>query len=173
MYTSIIKNCDILNVVFALIATVMLLINEQAILLSAIILLTTFALLATKYKFNRLLIFVTYFGSALFFISLYGKTITTISFGVMVALSAVIGIIAVSLKLGSNTLSFVWVIMHILVFITAFQMTNYTSFLSALWSNNAQLYTISQYYPYLLAGFLIGVFFEKYQMALKRDRRED
>lgn len=178
MYNTIIKNIDIVNVVFAIVATVMLLINENAYLLSCTILVTTFALLVTKYRFNRLFTFLTYAGSAFFFAYLYGETITNVATAsnyllIIIAIASVIGLIASFVKLGSSTLSFVWLIMHLLVFITAFQMTNHTSFLQAFWSNNAQLYTISQYYPYLLAGFLIGVFLEKYQVAIKRDRRED
>lgn len=177
MYNTIIKNIDILNVVFAIVATVMLLINENAYLLSCIILVTTFALFATKYTFSRLFIFLTYTGSTFFFAYLYGETMTSIVTAsnyllIIIVIAVVVGLIASFIKLGSNTLSFVWLIMHILVFITAFQMTNHTSFLQAFWSNNAQLYTISQYYPYLLAGFLIGVFLEKYQAAIQRDRRD-
>lgn len=178
MYNTIIKNIDILNVVFAIVATVALLMNDADILQACIILVATITLLATKYQFNRVFIFLTYTSSTFFFAFLYAKTVTdytenTQHLIIVIAVSLLVGIIGATLKLGSNTLSFVWITMHILIFITAFQMTSHTVFIKALWSSNTQFYTISQYYPYLLAGFLIGVFLEKYQVAIKKDRRDD
>ncbi len=182
MYNTIIRKIDIINLVFSIVATVALLVNEHALFEAIIIIVATLTLVATKYRFNKLFIFVTYSFSILLLGIIFTNTagqflfenisiLTNIYF--VIAVAIIIGGIAAFTTLGTNALSMVWLVFHLFMFVSAIQMTNHVPFIKALWSSNAQLYTIREYYPFIIAGFLIGMFLEKYQKAIKHDRNND
>jgi len=182
MYNTIIRKIDIINLVFSIVATVALLVNEHALFEAIIIIAATLTLVVTKYRFNKLFIFVTYSFSILFLGIIFTNTagqflfenisiLTNIYF--VIAVAIIIGGIAAFTNLGTNSLSMVWLVFHLFMFVSAIQMTNHVPFIKALWSSNAQLYTIREYYPFIIAGLLIGIFLEKYQKAIKHDQNND
>lgn len=180
MYSTIIQKIDILNIVFAILATATLIMNEFAFLEALLIIASTVTLFITKHRYNKVFIFLTYTCSVFFFGLLFSRaadsfllnsmTIPT-NIAIVLLVAVIIGGISAFANFGSNTLSVVWLTLHLLMFVASVQMSTHISFISALWSNNAQLYTIREYYPFLIAGMLIGVFLEKYQVEMKKDHR--
>lgn len=182
MYSFLIQKMDMFNVFLALLATIALICNEQAYLQALLIIGSAVTLIATKYKFNRAIIFLTY-ACSIFYFGLFFTKITDIvplqsimlpsNVGYILILAITIGTIASYANFGSNTLSVVWLTLHLFILISTFQLSNQTSFFAAYWSEISQLYTIQTYYPFLLAGLLIGIYLEKYQVEIKRERRNN
>lgn len=178
MYNAIIQKLDILNIFLAVIAVIALILNSHAYLEAFILLIATLTLFATKYKCNRTFIFLSYTCSFIIFGLLFAKAAKEILFhsiivpsnvAVVIIIAVIIGAITAYAKFGSNTLSIVWFCLHILMLISSIQI-DFHSFLQSIWSNEAQIFTIREFYPFLIASMLIGAFLEKYQMEIKRDR---
>ncbi|WP_042350671.1 hypothetical protein [Bacillus massiliigorillae] len=181
MYNAIIQKLDILNLILALIGMIALILNNHAYVTAIILILATLTLVSTKYKFNRALIFTTYTCSFIIFGLLFSKAAKEVFFhsflmpsniAIIILVAVIIGGIAAFAKFGSNTLSIVWFCLHILILISSIQVDLH-SFLGSIWSNEAQVFTIREFYPFLIASMLIGVFLEKYQVEIKRDRRNN
>ena len=182
MYSTIIQKIDIINIVFAILATVTLIWNENAYVEALILIIATLALVASKYRFNSLLIFLTYSCSILFLGIIFSKSteemvlsgVTVPTNLIWIILIAVIaGAVATFFKLGTSSLTVLLTAFHILMFVSAIQLSDNIPFVQALWSSNAQLYTVRTFYPILIACLLLGVFLEKYQNEMKKDRRND
>lgn len=179
MYNSIIRKLDILNIVLAIVAMVALIVNQQAYLIALLLIISTISLVMTKHRFNKLFIFLTYTFTMTLFGILLVKVVDKIWLGsmllpsniiIILIMSLLIGGVAALAKFGTNTLSIVYFCLHILMIISAFQVNN-LSILQSFWSFDAQIYTVQKLYPFLIAALLIGLFLEKYQMEIKRDRR--
>lgn len=182
MYTTIIQKLDIMNLVFGILAVITLTWNENAYVEALIILVATLALVASKYRFHRLLIFLTYNCSILFLGIIFSKSTEEVvinglkmpsNFLWIAIIAILVGAAAAFFRLGTNSMTVVLITFHILMFISAIQLSNSIPFIKALWSSNAQLYTVHSYYPILMASLLLGVFLEKYQVEIKKDRRND
>ncbi|MFS0780149.1 hypothetical protein [Bacillus sp. 1P06AnD] len=181
MYSSIIQKIDIINCIFAVVSIFALIWNTNSYIEAVMIIVATITLIATKSAFNRTLIFITYAFSALIFgllFSMLAETTTFNSFMLpsnylsVAVLALIIGIIAAYARLESSILTLVWFTLYALMIISSFIMKD-IPFLQALWSREAQLYMMQKFYPFLLASMFIGVFLEKYQVAMKRDHRSD
>ncbi|MGN1385867.1 MAG: hypothetical protein ACI4XS_04615 [Bacillus sp. (in: firmicutes)] len=182
MYTTIIQKLDITNLVFGILAVITLIWNENAYVEALIILVATLALVASKYRFHRLLIFLTYSCSILFLGIIFSKSTEDVVINGMkmpsnliwiTIIAVLVGAVCAFFKLGTNSMTAVLITFHILMFISAIKMSTSVPFIKALWSSNAQLYTVHTYYPILIASLLLGVFLEKYQIEIKKDRRND
>ena len=182
MYTTIIQKLDIMNIVFAVLATVTLIWNENTYIEAAIIMVATLALLASKYRFHRLLIFLTYSCSILFLGIILSKSTEEVVINGLkmpsnlfwvVIIAVIVGAAAAFFRLGTNSMTVVLITFHILMFVSAIRLSDSVPFIKALWSSNAQLYTVHSYYPILIASLLLGIFLEKYQVEMKKDRRND
>ncbi|WP_050616374.1 hypothetical protein [Bacillus testis] len=181
MYSDMIKKIDIIICIAAAASVIALWLNTHAFIESIIIIIATVTLVASKSVFNRTLIFVAYAFSSLLLgllFSMLAETITFNSFMLpsnylsVVLLALLIGLIAAYARLESSILSVVWFTLYVLMIIASAMLKD-ISFLHAFWSKDAQLYMMQKFYPFLLASMLIGVFMEKYQIAMKRDRRSD
>lgn len=182
MYTTIIHKLDIANLVFGILAVVTLIWNENAYVEALIIITATLALVASKYRFHRLLIFLTYSCSILFLGIIFSKSTEDVVINGLkmpsnliwiIAIAIIVGGVCAFFKLGTNSMTALLIAFHILMFISAIKMSANISFIKALWSSNAQLYTVHTYYPILIASLLLGIFLEKYQIEMKKDRRND
>ncbi|MEH6944282.1 hypothetical protein [Bacillus sp. JJ722] len=181
MYNSIIRKLDILNILLAVIAVIALILNSHAYITATILLIATLTLFVTKYKFNKAFIFLTYTCSFIIFGLLFAKAAKEIFFhsiivpsniAVVIILAIIIGAVATFANFGSNTLSIIWFCLHILMLISSIQI-DFHSFFQSIWSNEAQIYTIREFYPFLIASMLIGAFLEKFQVEIKRDRHNN
>ena len=174
MYTTLIQKLDIMNIVFAVLATVTLIWNENTYIEAAIIMVATLALLASKHRFHRLLIFLTYSCSILFLGIIFSKSTEEVVINGLKMPSNLLWIVIIAFfRLGTNSMTVVLITFHILMFVSAIRLSDSVPFIKALWSSNAQLYTVHSYYPILIASLLLGVFLEKYQIEMKKDRRND
>ncbi|MGM9926098.1 MAG: hypothetical protein ACI35R_17775 [Bacillus sp. (in: firmicutes)] len=182
MYNIVIQKFDMLNAVLALIAVIALILNSHAYVAALILMIATIALIAAKYKYHKALIFIAYACSIGLFGILFEKSaeeffqgsLSSLSdIGIILGAAIVIGAIAAFRRFGTNTLSIVWFCLHILILLASTQIMGSDSFLRSLWSDEAQIYTIRSYYPFLLASMLVGVFLEKYQFEIKRERQNN
>lgn len=182
MFISIIRKIDMVNVFFAIIVAIALIWNEREYIQALILLISAISLLITKYKYSKASIFISYTCSLFFFGILLTKLTEVASFQsimlptnvfVILLISIIIAFIASYIQFGSGTLTIVWFILHLLMIGSTIHLSESSSLLAVYWSNEAQTYTIHSFYPFLLAGMLIGIYLEKYQIAIKREKNNN
>jgi hypothetical protein len=179
MVQTILRILDGVTVVLAIIAVYSLSTStHMSIINSSLLLLSPLLLLIAKFKGNRLLLFLAYVSSTIFFTSILynGIFLNREAFfysgltAVPISLVAVLfSILAAYIGFGTNTLTIVWLTLHALVAFETLQGSPASTFFEHFWSPIYVESVIRDDYPILLMMIWLGLFLDKYQRALTRD----
>ncbi|WP_108671570.1 hypothetical protein [Peribacillus acanthi] len=177
MFMKIIRQIDGLNTMLAVLGAIAILFIDFNIVEGILLVIASLLLLLSKYRPLRSVIFFSYVSSIAFLGNLFLRTTeetnnSTIwlpsSITTVIIFAIVIAAIASLSRFGTTTLSFIWLALHLLIFISSLQMGH---FIQSFWSFNSQFLAIHQYYPFLIMSMLIGVFLEKFQLEMIREYR--
>lgn len=172
MFTNIMKRIDYVNLIGFIAGSLVLLFMRAEYLIGVLVLAAGLLLISSKINGSLMMYFLTYFVHLyLIGIIIYGLFIDHVHMWndyAFIGVSALaVSVMAVLVRTSTGTLSLFWMTLHILIIIQAF--IGQGSFLSAYWSIPTVQHVFHSFYPLLIAFFLIGVFFDRFQTELKRE----
>ncbi|WP_462405832.1 hypothetical protein [Gracilibacillus sp. Marseille-QA3620] len=174
MFNYIMKRIDYVNMAGFLVGGFILLIMRADYLLGILLLIAGILLLLSKMNGSMPLYILTYFVHffliGLFIYSLFMNNAYTLGeYALIGAAALAVAVMALIVRTSTGTLTLFWLALHSLIIIQAFISPG--SFMTELWSTQSVQQVFHTFYPLLIAFFLIGVFFDRFQTELKREYR--
>lgn len=178
MLANLLRLLDILVIFLALIAGYSLWVDESSLLSIILIVLSPALLLFSKYKRNRILLFIAYVTTTVYFTSIiynglsanstefFREDFSILSLGIF---AIVISAVAAVVGFGTNTLTILWFTLQCIVLFETMMHYPMQQFSQYFWSNPVMNDVIQNDYPILLMVVWIGLFLDKYQRELIRD----
>ncbi|WP_455663377.1 hypothetical protein [Pradoshia sp.] len=172
MFIYIMKRIDYINLIGFLVGSLILLIMRAEYLIGILLLAGGILLILSKINGSLMMYFLTYFvhlfliGTIIYSLLLHNERIWSQYVFIGVS-SLAIAVMAVLVRTSTGTLSLFWLCLHILIIIQA--AISHVSFMSAYWSISSLEQVFHSFYPLLIASFLIGIFFDRFQTELKRE----
>lgn len=178
MFQNILRSIDILTIILSVTAIYSMVFMETDLINSLLIILSPLLLLIAKYKGSRTLLFLAYLCTTIFFTSIIYNALSTGSTDYFHsgASSFFIALIAITVSLsaaiigfGTNTLTILWISLHILVLRQTLILYSASAFFEHFWSEKALDTVIRHDYPFILMIIWLGLFLDKYQRELSRE----
>ena len=172
MFNYIMKRIDYVNLIGFIAGSLILLFLRAEYLIGILLLAAGALLIASKMNGTLMMHLLTYFVHLfLIGIILYGLVVPAeqlwSDYGLIAMIALAIAVMAVLVRTSTGALSLFWLSLHILIIIQAF--IGQGLFLSIYWSIPSIQQAFYSFYPLLIASFLIGVFFDRFQTELKRE----
>lgn len=174
MFNYIMKRIDYVNMTGFLAGSFILIIIQADFLLGILLLAAGILLLLSKMNGSMPMYILTYtihfFLIGLFIYTLFRNNDFTLGeYALLGAIALAVAIMAVIVRTSTGTLTLFWLALHSLIIIQAFISPG--SFMANFWSIHSVQQVFHSFYPVLIAFFLIGVFFDRFQTELKREYR--
>ena len=143
-----------------------------------LIVLSPILLLLAKYHGNRILLFIAYVTTTIYFTAIIYNGLTYSStdffqsnFGVLLfgIIAILISFVAAVIGFGTNTLTILWLSLQGTVLYETLRQFPMSQFFKHFWSSPIIHTVIRDDYPILLMVIWIGFFLDKYQRELERE----
>lgn len=178
MFQNILRFLDILAIILSVIAGYALWIEGSNTLNILLIVLSPVLLLIAKYQGNRILLFIAYVTTSIYFTAIIynGLSNSRIDFFqanfhvlLLSSIAIFISVVAAVIGFGTNTLTILWLSLQGIVLYETFSQFPTNQFFEHFWSAHIIDTAIRDDYPVLLMVIWIGLFLDKYQRELQRD----
>lgn len=178
MFQNILRLLDILAIILSCIAGYALWIEGSNTLSILLIVLSPTLLLIAKYQGNRILLFIAYVTTTIYFTAIIynGLSNSQIDFFQSSFHVLLLGIIAILVSFfvavigfGTNTLTILWLSLQGTVLYETLSQFPKNQFLAHFWSAPIIDAVVRDDYPILLMVIWIGLFLDKYQRELQRE----
>ena len=179
MLQNLLRTIDIITILLAAAAAYSMIVLETALVNSLLIAAAPVLLLIAKYKGSKLLLFFAYMCTTLYFTAVLYDTFSEgaeryFTSGwpavLLAAAALIISIAAAIIGFGTNTLTILWFMLHLLVIRQTLVLYVPSSFFSHFWARETADMAITRGYPVLLMAVWLGLFLDKYQRELRRER---
>ena len=178
MFQNILRFLDIVAIILSVLAGYALWIEGSNILNILLIVLSPILLLLAKYHGNRILLFIAYVTTTIYFTAIIynGLSNSPIGFfqsnwGVLLfgIFAIIISLVAAVIGFGTNTLTILWLSLQGIVLYETLRQFPMNQFFEHFWSAPIIEAVIRGDFPILLMAIWIGLFLDKYQRELQRE----
>lgn len=178
MFQTILRFLDILAIILAISAGYALWMNGSSVLSILLIVLSPILLLLAKYQGNRILLFIAYVTTTIYFtaivynglsnspIDFFQADFTVLLFGLI---AIVVSSVAAVIGFGTNTLTILWLSLQSIIFYETCTQFPINQFFEHFWSASIIDAVIGDDYPILLMAIWIGLFLDKYHRELQKE----
>ena len=178
MFQNILRFLDVLAILLSAIAGYALWTNGNNLLPIFLIVLSPILLLIAKFQGNRILLFITYITTTIYFTAIIYNGLSTsptdffhshLSVLLLGIVAIIVSLIAAMIGFGTNTLTILWLALQGIVMYETFSQFPANQFLIHFWSTPTIHAAIREDFPILLMVIWIGLFLDKYQRELQRE----
>ncbi len=178
MFQNILRFLDILAIILSVLAGYALWIGGNTIVSTLLIVLSPILLLTAKYQGNRILLFIAYVTTTIYFTAIVYNGLSNSPtdffqshFSVLLLglVAIVISFVAAIIGFGTNTLTILWLSLQGIVLYETLTQFPTNQFFQHFWSAPIIDAVIRDDYPILLMVIWIGLFLDKYQRELQRE----
>ena len=178
MFQNILRFLDIVAIILSVLAGYALWIEGSSTINILLIILSPILLLLAKYHGNRILLFIAYVTTTIYFTAIIYNGLSNSSteffqsnFGVLLfgIFAIIISLVVAVIGFGTNTLTILWLTLQGIVFYETLSQFPMNQFFTHFWSAPIIDAVIRDDFPILLMAIWIGLFLDKYQRELQRE----
>jgi hypothetical protein len=178
MFQNILRFLDLLAIILSVLAGYSLWINGSNTLSILLIVLSPILLLIAKYQGNRILLFVAYVTTTIYFTAIIYNGLSNSptdffqsNFSVLLfSIAAIlVSFIVAIVGFGTNTLTILWLSIQGIVLYETLSQFPMNQFFEHFWTAPIIDAVMRDDYPILLMVIWIGLFLDKYQRELQRE----
>lgn len=178
MFQNILRFLDVLAIILSAIAGYALWKSDGTVLPIILIILSPILLLLAKFQGNRILLFIAYITTTIYFTAIiynglsnsptdfFHSHLHVLLLGII---AIVISIVAAVIGFGTNTLTILWLALQGIIMYETFSQFPANLFLTHFWTISTVHAAIREDFPILLMVIWIGLFLDKYQRELERE----
>lgn len=178
MFQNILRFLDIVAIILSVLAGYALWREESSTISILLIILSPILLLLAKYHGNRILLFIAYVTTTIYFtaiiynglsnspIEFFQSSLGVLLFGIF---AIIISLVVAVIGFGTNTLTILWLTLQGIVCYETLSQFPMNQFFTHFWSTPIIHAVIRDDFPILLMAIWIGLFLDKYQRELQRE----